>query len=588
MSDPISPAFRDFLAGGVTGPQEGGGESAFKSWQIPLDGETSRYGIHAPPGGSLTPVLSKSWLFEIVKRDSGIVQESFTLILPPTGISIKEPQRVSVTKTFGNAFVDDYGPDNLQITLKAESGTTHVFPTFATTGQESAFTDIAAAITGASEESSNTSGYTGKTAFYTFRERIIRYKNQEGWDNNELRVYDLADEQGYRCILLDFSLDRNAEKPLRYPFTISLFVYDSLDTPRQRRGTVINVSKEPITALDEADSLLDTLTVLFQDIKNVINQVALLNALSLELRTRYQQFLNQTTRLITSPLDVAKNMISVGVTAISALGATFRAGQYTRERYIQSVELLRQVNIEALKTYGFQISQGWQQTNTVDIEQDDGIDVSDPENTERAATIERYEYSGLQTYTVRGEDTLQSIALTVLGDENLWPYIAAVNSDISSNDDITPGQDLFVPIQIDPGIGNNKEQFILTEDVARDPYGTDIRIDDDGKLVVQENSDLATISGVTNVEQAINVRLGTEAGSLIKQTAFGMSIQAGLAGTDIAIKYLKIAIRTTLTQDPRIRNVTDMIVNINGDTVSVGMNINLIGIEDSLPVTLEV
>ena len=41
-------------------------------------------------------VLEKSWLFEIVDRKSQTVRESFTLVLPPNTVQIKEPQRVSV------------------------------------------------------------------------------------------------------------------------------------------------------------------------------------------------------------------------------------------------------------------------------------------------------------------------------------------------------------------------------------------------------------------------------------------------------------------------------------------------------------
>ena len=544
--------------------------------------EASNYGLRGPKG-SLDPILSKSWLFEIVDKQTGLVDESFTLVMPPQALSIKEPQRVSITKTFGNAFVDDYGADNLQITLKGISGTTHAFPTFSNKAV-SAITDTSAAITGASLAAFNPTGFTGKNAFYEFRNKIMRYKNREDWDKKELRVYDLADEQSYKCVLLEFTLDRNSNAPLHYPFTISLFVYETLDKLKVKKGQALNIASDPIAALDAADRLLSKLEGLFQDVQSILNATSLLKAKSLELRSRYNKFLTQTTQIITSPLDIAKNMVEIAATSLGIAYDTYTAGKMTFDRYADAQELLRGTMVQALKTYGYQVSQGWQQTNTIDVEEDAGID-TEAETLGRAVNLESYSYTGLKAYTVKGEDTLQRIALNELGDVDLWVYIAAVNSDITSNDDLIPGNEIFIPIQQDPGAGVNKEQFILTEDIARDPYGTDLKIDSSGNLVVQENGDLSLLSGLTNVEQAIDLRLNTVAGSIIKQTAFGITAQAGTAGTELAIKYLKLAVRNALTQDPRIETVDNMIVSLGKDVLNLSMNIGVVGAEESLPVT---
>ncbi len=547
-----------------------------------------RYGTHAPRP-SLEPPIAKSWLFEIVDRESGNIDESFTLILPPTAITIKEPHRVSITKTFGNAFVDDYGKDNIQITLKGFSGTAHAFPTFKTAGSQQEWSDVSLAASSAASQGRNpTDGYTGRDAFYIFRDKIMRYKDLEGWEKKELRVYDLADEQAYKCVLLEFTLDRNAEQPInRYPFTISLFVYQRLDqlTPKL---TTIPISKEPVSALNEVDSLLDKIEQTYRNLQDIIDKVSLLKARSLELRTRYAQFLAQTTQLITSPLDIAKNFIDTAFSAMGLAYDTFRAGKYTRERYMNVEELFRGSLNEGLRIYGFQITQGWQVSKTVTIEGDAGIDTNTDITvaTTRSIAPRTYEYSGLNVYTIKGDDTLQGIAQKELGDENLWPYIALVNSDIASNDDLVPGNELFLPIQVEPSEGTNKEQFIMTEDTARDPYGTDIRIDADGNLIIQENSDLALISGIANVKQAVDLMLNTEVGSLIKQSAYGIIAQAGFAGSSMAIRYLKLAIRSTLIQDPRIQNIDNMIVSLTSDVLNVSMNIGVVGAELSLPVSV--
>jgi len=521
-----------------------------------------------------------------VGREDGLIKESFTLVLPPQAYTIKEPQRVSITKTFGNAFVDDYGPDNIQITIKGISGTAHAFPTFTTAGVARDFSDVSLTASQAARLESWT-GYTGRSAFYIFRNTIIRYKDNAGWEKRELRVYDLADEQAYKCVLLDFTLDRSSEQPHHYPFTISLFVYQRLDklTPKLK---AIKISKDPWSALNHIDSLMNRIEQAYQGVGDIINQVALMKAGALELRTRYSRFLAQTTRIITSPLNIAKNLVDTGFMSLHVAYTTYRAGKYTRERYMGVNELFRAAVNEGLKIYGFQISEGLQESKTETIEGDDGVSIPEDATAavSRVVDSRSYEFSGLNVYTVKGDDTLQRIAQSELGDTDLWPYIAAVNSGIGSNDDLVPGIEIFIPVQVEPSEGINKEQFILTEDAARNPYGSDMLIDGNGDLVIQESSDFALVSGTENVKQAINLRLNTMLGSMIKQSAYGITAQAGFAGTTMAIRYLKLAVRATVVQDPRVESVDNMVVLLRSDTLHIGMDIGIIGIEQSLPVTL--
>jgi len=548
------------------------------------------YGRNAAHPDLDVPV-SKSWLFEIVERETGLIRESFTLILPPQSITIKEPQRVSITKTFGNAFVDDYGPDNIQITIKAISGTAHVFPTFVTRGNEVNISDVGLLADDAvNANPSERAGFTGRDAFYTFRRTIMRYKDTDGWDKNELRVYDLADEQAFKCVLLDFTMDRNADMPIhRYPFTISLFVYQRFDKLITRYKPV-SFSDDPISALNNIDDLVGRLEAAYQEFQNIINNAALLSARALELRTRYNQFLDQVTQVITSPLIVAKNLVDIAFTGIGIVADTYTAGKFTLERYMESLELLRETLNNGLRIYGFQIAEGWQVAKTITLEQDAGVEVPEliSDAVSRGVNPLNYEYSGLSVVIIGGDDTLQSIAKQNLGDESLWPYIAAVNDGISNNDDLVPGEELFIPIQVEPAEGQNKEQFILTEDASRDPYGSDIRLDANGNLVIQENSDLALISGIENVKQAIDLRLNTEVGSLIKQSAYGITAQAGFAGTSMAIRYLKLSIRSTVIQDPRIQSVDNLIASLGKDVLHVSMNITPVGIETSIPISMSV
>jgi phage baseplate assembly protein W len=351
---------------------------------------------------------------------------------------------------------------------------------------------------------------------------------------------------------------------------------------------VIKISRDPIAALNDVDSFLDKAKQLYKDVQELIDKVALLKAKSLELRTRYNKFLTQTTKILTSPLDIVKNFIDISFATAGIAYDTYQAGKYTEKRYIESSELIRATLNEGLKIYGYQISEGWQTSKIVSIEADAGLstpeDIIDP--ISRNVDLKDYEFNGLNVYTIKGEDTLQSIALSEMGDEDLWVYIAAVNGGLYSNNDLVPGNTIYIPVQIETSEAINKEQFIMTEDIIRDPYGTDILLDANGGIVVQENSDVALVSGIENVQQAINLKLQTTAGSMIKQSAYGIIAQAGFAGETMALRYMKMAIRAALIQDPRIEAIRNLFVTLESDVVYVSMDIDIYGAEASLPVSV--
>ena len=543
---------------------------------------------------SMQQPISKSWLFEVADRETGEIDESFTLILPPQSYTIREPQRVAITKTFGNAFVDDYGPDNIEITLKGISGTVHVFPTYSTDGGTKEFTDVSL-VAEELQEPLDGPGMDGRNAFYYFRNRIMRYKDKADWDKRELRVYDIADEQAYRCVLLDFTLDRTSEKPLHYPFTISLFVYERLDKFKPVLKP-INIAEDPVAALDKADAIIEKTQALYRGIQTVTDASSMIKARSLELRTRWNRAAATRGRLLRSPLEAARNFIDTQFALIGIAYDTWKAGKYTFDRYMGALEMARDALNNGLRVYGFQISEGRQRSQRLSYDVDKGVDpdggatgTSSPAAAgavSRKSTPKDYTFSGLRLYTVRGQDTLSSIALHELGDDELWPFIADANPGIAGSDDLVSGEQIFIPVQVDSSDVSPKERFIFSEDPTRDPYGTDIRLDSSGNLIFQSN-DFEMISGIHNVQQAIDLRINTEVGSMIKQSAYGITAQAGFAGSSMAIRYLKMALRSTIIQDPRVESIDDMLVSVGGDVIRVSMTITVVGYEGSIPVPLE-
>jgi hypothetical protein len=534
--------------------------------------------------------LSKSMLFEVVDAATEQILESFTLVIPPQSYSIKEKQRVNITKTFGNAFVDDYGPDNLEITVKGMSGTAHVFPTFQTTGMSAGQNTFSVADRDLQFGAGNaTQGYRGREAFYYFRDRIIRYKDAADFDKKELRVYDLADQQAYKCVLLEFSLDRSADLPLRYPYTISLFVYARMGTKDVSSAKSIDIAKNPTSVLDNLLVAMDSFDKkfpIFKAIQKIKNQVAKVVNQTKLLRSKFNNWLSKGRSILESPLVLVKQVIEGLVNLTGLVYDAYNQGKILIDDYVNATENINNQIREALAMYGFSIQEGTRQSKNSIIENYNGMDyVTDPLAPEPRALSRSFAFSGYNVYTVRGGDTLQSIAQSLLGDENLWPHIASANPSIGSNNDLSIGSEIYIPVA-SSAVLETKDSFIVTEDTQRNPYGADIKLDSDGNMVLSESNDVSLINGVPNVLQSVDVRLKTQAGSLLKQTAFGLIGGAGMAGTPSAISYVQMNLKNSLIQDPRIVDVTNINVGFERDTMKITANIKLVGMDDSIPVSM--
>ena len=401
-------------------------------------------------------------------------------------------------------------------------------------------------------------------------------------------MYDLGDEQAYKCVLLEFLLERTADRPFHYPFTISLFVYQKMGSKEAYSPAKINMAKNPLQAIERIQQAMDSLETRFkifnniQDIKNklasVKNQVRL-------LRARINTWLVKIRSVVESPLMITKQLIGTLTDLGGVVYDAYTQGKLTIDTWVNAKETIHDQIRESLGIYGFLIQEGAQQTSDQTMPKRTGMDFTDALNPLPTSTAESYSYVGINIYIVKAHDTLQSIAQSQLGAANLWPFIAAVNKTITSNNDLYAGLEIYVPVSTTSG-GTEKDGFILTEDVLRNPYGTDIRVDANGDIVVFESNDVATISGEANVLQAIDLRLKTEVGSMITQTAYGLVSQPGLSGTAQAVSYVRMNLIDALMKDPRIAQVKNVRVIIERDSLKCSAEIYLVGYEKSIPASV--
>ncbi len=535
--------------------------------------------------------LEKSYLFEIVNRGDRSIEASFTLVIPPSSVRIQEPQRVSITRTFSNAIIDDYGPDNLQITISGNSGTARAFPTFRSSGglelNPSGVLNtarVSARVRGSLREDS---GYTQRSAFYTFRDEIIRYKDRfENFEDKELIVYDLGDEQAYRCVLLDFTLDRSAENPLQYPYSISLFAYERVDSPQVRDAETMAISRDPFNALQRLDSILNAVLEIpvlaaIQELSNrVQSAITVANLITARLQTTGQRLIATAEQ----PLVLSKQLVETLRTTRQRAATFFRRGNMLLRDYASFLEGLASATAEAMGVYGFAITIGRQREVTTTIPINGTLTESDlyvdTGNLAPSANPQSYTYSRVRSIVVKEGDTLQTIANRELGDMALWIHIAILNN-LTSNSELAPGDTLFLPVQ--QASSTEFSAFILSEKTT-DQYGTDMQLDSRRGFAIAENGDYATVSGLSNIIQAIDSRLNTKLRSMIKHTAFGIATIPGRPTNELAVAYTRSSLKASLFRDPRIAFVRDIGVTLREDGISITARIGIHGLDDTIAI----
>lgn len=183
-------------------------------------------------------------------------------------------------------------------------------------------------------------------------------------------------------------------------------------------------------------------------------------------------------------------------------------------------------------------------------------------------------------YIMKDDEDLMNVAQKYYRDPSLWRRIATANQcrDHRRNSEgrfFKLGDMVFVPLS----------QQVQSNPFGdeHDPIGIDLLLSDDGDLVIDRNSgDMSLVEGRQNIEQIVRNILLTAEGELAGHT-FGLSAIPQIGNE----AYVATIIRESLERDPRIRSVSEIVVNYSEDAVIVECIVHPIT-EDRIPVRVPI
>ena len=217
-----------------------------------------------------------------------------------------------------------------------------------------------------------------------------------------------------------------------------------------------------------------------------------------------------------------------------------------------------------------------------------------------AGSIDLQNSTAVRQYRVPAATSLERIAQQELGDSTRWGEIAILNelqhpyivddATTTLNGVATIGQVILLPSV--PTVGFSR---ILTakETTANTglstlelSFGTDIRLDANYDIALTPTGDFDLVSGIENLAQQIRLKLSYEKGELMRAPEIGAGIQIGTKIPNLT--DLKDGVSNTLLQDPRIDQVTDLLIKRESSSLFLTMNIKIKNVDIPIPIRIPI
>lgn len=181
---------------------------------------------------------------------------------------------------------------------------------------------------------------------------------------------------------------------------------------------------------------------------------------------------------------------------------------------------------------------------------------------------------GFRFVQVRMGDSLRDIAVREMGDASQWYRLIAYNNltppfltddpEQASDTVKTAGDLILVPAPA-PAVSSTTNPDKV--------FGRDIDLT--GGVFSVVNGDIAVVSGLDNLRQALTHRVETDAGELVFHLEYGSTIRrllgavSGPTTAQLAAQYAKSAVAA----DPRVQQVTASTATVSGDAASVAVDV---------------
>jgi len=193
-------------------------------------------------------------------------------------------------------------------------------------------------------------------------------------------------------------------------------------------------------------------------------------------------------------------------------------------------------------------------------------------------------------------------ARTILGIDRLSDTSFLLTLDNLPNLDVFTTADMAFLQAYLPGTVNSQQKIFIPSDLpvpsdpniltppstSSDPLTGLSKVDwlltDKGDIAVNNYGDFRYSSGMTNIIQALKIKIGTKRGTVLVHPDFGIGLKAGTMNSELTVQDIYSSLSAGIEEDPRFQGLDSLQVTLNGSTLNVSMGVALAGSQGVFPI----
>lgn len=182
--------------------------------------------------------------------------------------------------------------------------------------------------------------------------------------------------------------------------------------------------------------------------------------------------------------------------------------------------------------------------------------------------------------------------ITVDGDQDLDQFTVLQEAHVEAflPNTVNSQKTIFIPSNKPSTLDPESKQIPGVDefDPLLEVSGTDLLLTDSYDLAITDNGDCKLAYGLANIIQSVKISLSTTRGSLLQHPTFGFSVPSGASLADIDVNTVLTAIKDTFKQDPTFVSVKATTLKLNGNTLTIALMIEVVGVDKYIPVTVQI
>lgn len=115
----------------------------------------------------------------------------------------------------------------------------------------------------------------------------------------------------------------------------------------------------------------------------------------------------------------------------------------------------------------------------------------------------------------------------------------------------------------------------------------DLMLTDSGDIAVNNYGDFRFSYGLTNIIQALRIKVGTQLGKVLLHPEFGVGVAPGTINSEISLQNLYESFSKLILADPRFSSITKLQLVLNGPSLTVNLSVTLPGQSGVFPLSFK-